>query len=301
MTASNLPIAEQRGVDTPRTGVYAPSATPAAPNRWILYAAVAALAIASVAIVYFAFFSRSAPEQPQTPEQPVAQTPKVDKANPPSGMVYVPGGTYMMGRNTEDPYEGPPHEVKVAPFFMDKTEVTNRQYAEFIQATGYKPPPDWEGGSYQVGTADFPVVKVDWNDARAYAEWAKKRLPTEAEWEFAARGTTNRVYPWGDDWIPNAAYTKESRLSSLQPVGSAPSGASPFGLLDMSGSVWEWCSDNFAPYPGSTAPAKDPTYKIIRGGSLGDVREKATTTYRNWVPPEDRYDGLGFRCARSAE
>ncbi len=220
---------------------------------------------------------------------------------PPPGMVYIPGGTFTMGRDGGDIYEAPPHEVTLKPYFLDKTEVTNKQYAEFVQATGYNVPEDWTNGTYKVGDADLPVVNVEWKDARAYAEWAKKRLPTEAEWEFAARGTDGRLYPWGNDWVPGNAYTKESGLTTLQPVGSSPSGASPFGVLDMAGNVWEWCDQNFAPYPGSSAEPKDLTFKIIRGGSLGDEKNKAMATYRNWVPPERRYEALGFRCAKSVQ
>jgi serine/threonine-protein kinase len=234
----------------------------------------------------------------------VAPPPPPEQTGPPApppGMVYIPGGTFKMGRESGDVYEGPPHDVTVKPYFLDKTEVTNKQYAEFVQATGYSPPSDWVNGTFQVGTGDLPVVNVEWKDARAYAEWAKKRLPTEAEWEYAARGTDGRLYPWGNDWVPGNAYTKESGLKTLQPVGSSPNGASPFGILDMAGNVWEWCEDNFAPYPGSTAEPKDLTFKIIRGGSLGDDKTKAMATYRNWVPPERRYEALGFRCARSIQ
>jgi serine/threonine-protein kinase len=239
-----------------------------------------------------------------SPSPPVANTNTVGPptpAGPPPGMVLIPGGTFEMGRESQDPYEGPPHEVVVKPFYLDKTEVTNKQYAEFVQATGYKVPTHWVNNAYPVGTGDLPVVNVDWADARAYAEWAKKRLPTEEEWEFAARGTEPRLYPWGDTWVSGNAYTKESKLTTLQPVGSVPSGASPFGILDMSGNVWEWCNDNFKPYPGSKGETRDANFKIIRGGSLGNEKAEATTTYRSWVPPERKYDALGFRCARSVE
>jgi serine/threonine-protein kinase len=287
--------------DTPHTRVYVPPVeSPATTTRRGLIIGLLAIVLLGggtlAAYLGGMFSSAKAPVAPPGPPPGPKPPP-----SPPPGMVLIPAGTYMMGTNEGDLYDAPPHEVKVAQFFLDKTEVTNKQYAEFISATGYAPPPDWVNKSYKVGTGDLPVVNVTWADARAYAEWAHKRLPTEVEWEYAARGTDGRKYPWGDEWIGGNAYTKESGLTTLQPVGSAPSGASPFGILDMAGNAWEWCQDNFSPYPGSTAEPKDTTYKIIRGGSLGDDKTKARSTYRNWVPPEKRYEALGFRCARSVE
>jgi serine/threonine-protein kinase len=260
------------------------------------YGVAGVIATSIVGAMLWGGLQRAADPRPATaPSATVSSGPTIV-----ADMRYIPGGTFQMGTNEGDLYDAPAHEVTVAPFYLDTTEVTNKQYAEFVQATGHEPPPDWINKSYEVGTGDLPVVNVTWADARAFAEWAHKRLPTEAEWEFAARGTDGRKYPWGNQWIPGNAYTKESGLTTLQPVGSAPMGASPFGILDMSGNAYEWCNDNFSPYPGSTAEPKDLTYKIIRGSSLGDDRTKATTTYRNWVPPERRYGVLGFRCASSA-
>jgi serine/threonine-protein kinase len=272
------------------------------PKREISHAAIGygvagVLAASIVGAMLWGGLQKSADPRPATaPPAPASSAPPFV-----AEMLYIPGGTFVMGTNEGDLFDAPPHEVAVAPFYLDKTEVTNRQYAEFVRATGYEPPHDWVNKTYKVGTGDLPVVNVTWADARAYAEWAHKRLPTEAEWEYAARGTDGRKYPWGDEWIGGNAYTKESGLTTLQPAGSARRGASPFGVLDMSGNAWEWCDDNFSPYPGSTAEPKDTTYKIIRGGSLGDDMTKATTTYRNWVPPEQRFDALGFRCAKEIE
>lgn len=288
--------------NTPPTGLYVPQVEQPAPGsrRTLLFAIVGLLVVAlgvTAAWLGGLFGSRTAVAPP------VTNTPPVEKNEPaiPPGMVLIPGGTFTMGRDAGDEYEAPPHPVTVKEFLLDKTEVTNKQYAEFIQATGYAPPLDWVNNTYKVGTGDQPVVNVEWKDARAYADWANKRLPTESEWEYAARGTDGRLYPWGNDWVPGLAYTKESGLKTLQPVGSSPGGASPFGVLDMAGNVWEWCDNNFSPYPGSTAKPKDLTFKIIRGGSLGDEKNRAMTTYRSWVPPERRYEALGFRCARSVE
>lgn len=290
--------------DTPHTRMYAPGMVPEAParsNKPLLFGGLAvAVLVVGLAIAYFAgvFSKPVATTNGPTVAGPTAPT---NPSDPPPGMVLVPGGTYMMGRDGGDEYEGPPHSVDVKPFFLDKTEVTNKQYAEFVQATGYKSPAGWGGSSYKVGTGDLPVDTVDWADARAYADWANKRLPTEAEWEFAARGTDGRLYPWGTEWVPGRAYTADSKLLTLQPVGSAPDGASPFGILDLCGNVAEWCSDNFSPYPGSTAVPKDLTFKIVRGGNLGSPKERATTSFRNWYPPEKSVEGLGFRCAKSVQ
>lgn len=287
-------------IAAPQTEIVRPAEIPKpTPKPIALYALLGVIAFALIAVVVYLVL----PKPVTPPVAPVTSTQKPPPANdgPPPGMVLIPGGIFTMGRTSADPYEGPPHEVTIQPFYMDEMEVTNKQYEEFVKATNYRLPSYWEGGTYPIGTADLPVSNVTWADARAYAQWAKKRLPTEAEWEYAARGTDERLYPWGPEWTPGLAYTKESGLTKLQPTGSSPKGASPFGVLDMSGNVWEWCEDNFSPYPGSTAPPKDLTFKIIRGGSLGDTREKAMTTYRNWVPPEREYEALGFRCVQSVE
>jgi len=291
------------GTDTPSTRLYVPGATtdasPKSKTGLLLAVGAVVVIVVGLAIAYFAgAFSRT-----PSPAGPPVAGPSVpaNPSEPPPGMVLVPGGKFMMGREGGDEYEGPSHEVEVKPFFMDKTEVTNKQYAEFVQATGYKAPSGWANNTYKVGTGDLPVDTVDWADARAYADWANKRLPTEAEWEYAARGTDGRLYPWGMDWIPGRAYTADSKLLTLQPVGSEPDGASPFGVLDLCGNVAEWCSDNFSPYPGSTAVPKDLTFKIVRGGNLGSPKERATTSFRNWYPPEKSVEGLGFRCAKSVQ
>jgi serine/threonine-protein kinase len=261
------------------------------------YTAAGVLAVLILGATIWSSLHKSAePQQAQAPA--AAPTALVDV----DGMRYIPGGTFSMGSNTGDEYARPAHEVTVAPFYMDTTEVTNQQYSAFLQGRPeIAPPSDWSGRFYKAGTADMPVVNVSWYDALAYAEWAGKRLPTEEEWEYAARGTDGRLYPWGNTWDSGKAFTKKSGVKKLQPVGSLPAGASPFGILDMSGNAWEWCSSNFALYPGSTVPAKDLAFKVIRGGAIGDDEDKATTTYRNWVPPDRGYEALGFRCVKSAE
>src|SRR5262249_40579891 len=127
-----------------------------------------------------------------TPEPVASPKPPAGVAIP-NGMVFVPGGTFEMGRDNGDEFERPAHTVKVKPFFLDRTEVTNEEYHRFVAATGHRPPANWAGGKIPEGQARFPVVNVSWEDANAYARWANKRLPTEAEWEFAARGTDGRI------------------------------------------------------------------------------------------------------------
>lgn len=229
--------------------------------------------------------------------------PEIPRPTPPAGMVYVPGGTFLMGRDDGDEYERPAHSVTVKPFYIDENEVTCEQYAEFVRATGQPPPTTWAGGSYSPGHARKPVTGVSWVDANAYALWAGKRLPTEEEWEFAARGQDGRRYPWGFEWrgdIVNA----ESDRRNFDDVGARPENASPFGVKDMAGNAWEWTASAVTAYPGGTLPTQPRgVQKILRGGSWQSNREQATATYRYGWPAQggSDYNNAGFRCAVSAE
>ncbi len=214
----------------------------------------------------------------------------------PEGMVKVPGGVFRMGTDEGDSFESPAHEVTIAPFFMDRTEVTNAQYAEFLKATNHRSPPDWKDGKYPPGTEKFPVVNVSWQDANDYAAWAGKRLPTEAEWEFAARAKDGRHYPWGSNWDATKANTSESNLNHPVEVGSYASAANPLGLLDMVGNVWEWTAGEVMSYKDSSialAPGK-----VIRGGAFYAPKERASTTFRGFAPPDKQATGIGFRCLK---
>jgi formylglycine-generating enzyme required for sulfatase activity len=217
--------------------------------------------------------------------------------NPPPGMVYVPGGGFIMG-STADAYERPAHEASVGPFFIDTYEVTCADYAKFVSAKGHRPPPSWGGAACPAGREHMPVTGVNWDDATAYAAWAGKRLPTEAEWEFAARGNDGRRYPWGDEWESAAANVK-GMSGQLADVGTYRS-PSPFGAYDMSGNVWEWTATDSAAYPGADASVVKslPRGKVIRGGCYASIPSQATTTYRGvWRPREEKtYEQTGFRC-----
>ena len=213
----------------------------------------------------------------------------------PEGMVLVPGGTFEMGREGGDEFERPIHQVTVASFLLDRTEVTNLQYREYVVATGSLSPPHWLNGTYREGEEQFPVVNITWDEARGFAEWAGKRLPSEVEWEYAARGKDRRLYPWGDEWDAERANTERGATAQPMAVGSFPDGASPFGLLDMCGNVWEWTADDLTSYDNPAASLG--MGKVIRGGAYDVPRTRASTTYRGVVPPANRYDQTGFRCA----
>jgi formylglycine-generating enzyme required for sulfatase activity len=218
----------------------------------------------------------------------------------PAGMAYVSGGTFLMGRDGGDEGEGPEHQVMVEPFFIDIYELTNEEYEKFVKATNHKPPATWKNGSFPVGGARQPVTGVTWYDANDFAKWAGKRLPTEPEWEFAARGADGRRYPWGNDWQQGSANANGVEQSTAD-VG-AYKGTSPFGAYDMIGNAWEWTASNFRAYPGGRLPAKQPSGKLkaIRGGSYESTKEFGTTTYRVGWPAvyASAASQTGFRCAK---
>lgn len=244
----------------------------------------------------------SAAASPEAPAVPTA----------PVGMVYIEGGEFQMGRESGEIDEKPIHTVTVGPFFLDITEVTKEQYQSFVDATGYAPPPVWGGQRYPEGEANLPVTDVTWVDANAFARWAGKRLPTEEEWEFAARGVEGLLYPWGNEALPDRGNVtiRPGENRRIEPVGQYVDGASPFKVLDLIGNVWEWTASDYAAYPGGKVAELDPgfrTLKVIRGGYFGnDLKKISTTTRRGWpatrvdwpsgVTPE--YVNTGFRCAQ---
>jgi formylglycine-generating enzyme required for sulfatase activity len=277
-------------------------------------------------------------------------------------MVLLPGGPFLMG--TDDPGgfpadgEGPVREVTVAPFYIDRFAVTNRQFASFVEATGYRSDGERFGWSFvfggllpdefpetrgvaaapwwrQVyradwshpfgpqssldGLDDHPVVHVSWDDAQAYCAWAGKRLPTEAEWECAARaGLSQNRYPWGDEREPGGVYmmniwqgtfpsrnTLEDGYLGTAPVDAFP--ANGFDLHNMSGNVWEWCADWFSPSFHIEGPRQDPVgppsgdAKVIRGGSYlchDSYCNRYRVAARSSNSPDSCTGNMGFRCAR---
>ncbi len=234
--------------------------------------------------------------------QPYTPPPKNSNLAP-QGMISIPGGEFTMGRNDGDVYEGPAHKVFVKSFFLDETEVTNAQYQIFVDTTHRQPPPHWLNGRYPDGQASHPVYNVSWDDAVKYAEFAGKRLPAEEEWEYAARGTDERLYPYGGnkpDLRKSNAY--EDKYTDPLAVKSYLDGASPFGVYDMAGNVSEWTNSEFKPYPHSKLPPDDPNSgkKVIRGGAFNIPGKDQTATNRFFNPPSTRTRFLGFRCAKDA-
>jgi formylglycine-generating enzyme required for sulfatase activity len=221
---------------------------------------------------------------------------------PPDAMAYIPGGQFMMGSNDRGlEFARPEHPVSVNAFFMDINEVTNEEYKRFVDAVGQSIPSGWKDKSFPKGRAKYPVTGITWKDADAYAQWLGKRLPTEEEWEFAARGTDGRLYPWGNYWDPNLA--NAGGRGGLREVGTG--GTSPYGLFDMVGNAWEWTSSDAKAYPGGADFGKSPlVLKIIRGGSSDSGPDEATTIQRGYYGAEHEKDGYGsttIRCARSLD
>jgi serine/threonine protein kinase len=222
----------------------------------------------------------------------------------PEGMVFIPGGSFTMGRGkaSEDNPAGPPHQATVAPFFIDKYEVTREAYQKFIKATGHRAPSVWKNGTFPKGTGQWPVTGVSWEDAQKYAKWAGKRLPTEAEWEFAARGSDKFIYPWGNKFsLDRANVARET--AQFTRAGNYSKGASQYGVYDLAGNAWEWTDSDFVPYPGSPFRLEGcKRCKVLRGGSYVNSPEYATATYR--LPYESTLLAepnlyYGFRCALS--
>jgi formylglycine-generating enzyme required for sulfatase activity len=220
-------------------------------------------------------------------------------------MIEIPAGPFAMGSDAGDPDEAPAHEVDLPAFEIDKFEVTNADFAQFVEATGYQTDAEKAESSKNwrddaEGKDNHPVVRVSWNDAVAYCEWVGKRLPTEAEWEKAARGTDGWMYPWGDEWDPSKANVKDTGLRGTAAVGSFGAGASPYGVEDMAGNVWEWTADWYEPYPGSDYQSDyfGQKFKVVRGGGWFEMEDAVRTTNRDLTSDTAANDDLGFRCAR---
>ena len=230
-------------------------------------------------------------------------------------MVQVPAGAFVMGsdKGGEGVYddETPAHSVHVDGFEICRYPLTNFQYRAFLAANpGHEAPEDWTDGTYPAGKACHPVVHISWEDAQAYAQWISQatgrtyRLPTEAEWEKAARGSDGCRYPWGDDFDKDRCNTREGGIEGTTPVGSYPGGASPYGVMDMAGNVWEWCADWYDEDYYKSAPERNPEgpetgeYRVLRGGCWLAPRSRARCACRYGGGPGSRDGYVGVRFSR---
>lgn len=216
----------------------------------------------------------------------------------PEEMIFVEAGPFLMGSEI-NPEERPLRTLELPDYYIDRYPVRNKDYALFVQATKRPSPKHWIQGKYPEGEAEHPVVHVSGHDAKAYAEWAGKRLPTEAEWEKAARGTDGRKYPWGDEMEVSRLNCLESGLGKTLPVGSySPQGNSPYGVVDMAGQVWEWTSCWFEAYEGNTYESQYYGKQVlaIRGGSWSSQVSLCRTSYRGMGHPDYPFAHGGFRC-----
>ena len=223
----------------------------------------------------------------------------------PKDMVLIPAGEFTMGSNDWWPKSGPEHKKNINTFYIDKYEVTNKKYKVFVDAAGSNPPDHWENNKIPNGKVNHPVVYVSYFDAEAYCRWEGKRLPTEAEWEKAARGADKRTFPWGDKFSKDKANTPQYGKEDTMPVGSFENGKSPYGVYDMAGNVWEWTADWFKPYPMNTHPDENygEKYRVVRGGSWYDCTYyrcgiSAPSYNRIFFNPNTRNNNFGFRCAK---
>jgi len=210
--------------------------------------------------------------------------------------IDVPGGVWRVGSEEGPSGEAPSH-TEIAAFRMDRTEVTNAQYQRFVTESGHPAPTHWSNARFPRGQALQPVTSVTWHDASAYAAWLGKRLPTEAEWEWAARGAEGRLYPWGDDTPSSGdprANTRESGPGRAVDVGGYPNGATPAGILDLAGNVSEWTADAYESSSSVEATILATTRMSVRG-SAWDSYENAASA-RGWRPASERATDLGFRC-----
>ena len=232
-------------------------------------------------------------------------------------MILIAGGEFIMGRNGGRKNESPEHRVTVRPFYIDRYPVTHADYQRFVHETGHPVPcyhvewADTTGYNWDPETRspppdklDHPVVLVSWQDAWAYCVWAKKRLPTEAEWERAARGRNGRRWPWGNCFVKENCNTRLANIGGTTAVGQfSPQGDTPEGVADMVGNVWEWTSSLYWPYPFDETDGRESPeangWRVLRGGSWHNDSTVATATARldgDFL----FYNNVGFRCAVSA-
>jgi serine/threonine protein kinase len=292
-----------------------PQGRAAGPSRMpLMVAAIAGVMVLGLAIYAGVSLFGRKPAAPAVIQKPVAPAPVAAPVSAEAAktietstgtMILVPAGDFTMGRDAEpgatDTSDSPAHLVHLPAYYIDRTEVTNGAYRKFCDATHhpYPPAPSWDPSYFD--KSDYPVMNVSWNDATAFAQWAGKRLPTEAEWEQAARGDKDRrLYPWGDSHDLGSANLRgsEDGYQYAAPAGALLFDESPFGVRDMAGNVSEWVQDVYQPYSG--APAPDPSLRVVRGGNFLSDFDSATVTHRVGIKADTNPGDatpIGFRCA----
>lgn len=222
-------------------------------------------------------------------------------------LVYVPEGEFTMGSDAGGTDEQPVHQVYLDAFWIDQTEVTNFMYAKCAEDGDCDSPVStrsYTRDSYYGNPefANYPALYVDWNQANAYCKWAGRELPTEAQWEKAARGTDGRTYPWGEDISCDKA-NYSSCVGDTTKGGTYPDGASIYGALDMAGNVWEWVSSLYQAYPYDENDGREDLSasgsRVLRGGAWYYFDYDVRSAARNWDEPTNAYNVIGFRCALS--
>ncbi len=270
--------------------------------RYVLFlVAVPALVIGALTL------AGPAQDVPTRPDQAPFRPDPIPEIN---GMVFVPAGEFTMGSDASDVLkmadvdEFPQRRVYVDDYYIDIHEVTNAQYKAFLDSTQMEAPPKWLDGNYGIGEDGFPVISVTWDEAVAYATWVGKRLPTEAEWEKAARGTDTRSFPWGDSFDRALANNGDRLL----PIMSYHAGVSPYGCFDMAGNAAEWVDGWYAAYPRGPSdvlpkgvPDRNELFskerRVYRGGSWNTFSKYLRCSNREHTSPGKRWVYVGFRCA----
>ncbi len=282
-------------------------------------------------------FAQEPSNQPYPDIEKLSKNPQFDYR----GMVLIPGGKskigstfkeimkyfdmcYRVDKTCRDWWykdELPQHKVILDDYWFDKYEVTNADYLKFVLATGHRPALDnscetdkcregnlWEGYTFSRSIRNQPVTQVSWDDAAAYCRWLGKRLPTEAEWERAARGPTGMMYPWGSSPPKGRANFKRKWMGTktMTDVGHYSKGMSVYGIFDMAGNVWEWVGDWYEMNYYKKSPRKNPKgpdegeFKVVKGGGWVNYGETLHSSIRRWSRPEARFNDTGFRCAKDA-
>jgi formylglycine-generating enzyme required for sulfatase activity len=237
-------------------------------------------------------------------EAPIDEVADMTPAQPePGEMVLIPAGEFIMGSDLErtPPLEVPEHTVELPAYYIDVYEVTHGEWIRFLTENDYSPEGDWRR-FYNIGKEDHPVGNVTWEDARTYCEAAGKRLPTEAEWEKAGRGTDGLKYPWGEVW-ESKANTEEHGMRNSIEVGEMAEDKSPFGVYDMMGNSQEWTADKLEPYPDNPDRRNESfrrDFIAVRGGSYA-MRGRSMALYMRSAYLMDAQYGIGFRCVRDSE